>query len=270
MALSSTNVQTLTDTLAKLFKDIEDNVMTGPAAFVNGLLSGGATYGIPAVTTRIVQFQDAAAELALLAPANSSTQLLANDLVANTTLSTYYRSLYTLLDALETATGGLATYLSTNSTTVALAFAELWNAYAGAAQLVGLRPATYQVETLTPSQVFPDIATDLARITIGGSATILSVLDGTKVAPQSLFYRVSTTGSGARTTTSALSVSYIPTDGASAVTTTVTPSTTAVLGTKYPLGFTGLQITSLSVNTSGDDADFVYTFSADPPRTVAY
>lgn len=270
MALTLTNALKLSDTVAYALYNINQTLVAAPYSGVSSILNG-LSNGSPSMMEDIVNFLDAPSETILLPVANQSVTKLNSALVNATTLATYYTPYYALLDAMETLTNGFAAFLTTNNAQVAYSFATLWNAFAGVVASLGLRPASYILNSISASQTFPDTSVDLGAITIGGTISApLQSLDGTKIAPMPLYYRITATGTGDRSTTSTIQVSYVPTQGSLPLNVSFTPASGLVLGQKVALGVSGLSVPAISITTTGLDTAFTYTISAEPPRVLGY
>lgn len=268
MAITTTKIQQLTDSIAKL--------LTDTSTAVTGLTSNAPTIstmtaGITSQAARVAGFNAIDDETALAAAVSASGAAYDSFLATLAVLSQAYPTLYVELNALETWANGLSGYLATNSVQVHKAFADAFNSFAANARNSGLR-LTNPV-AIAPANIFPAAAIDpVAAVAVTGAAagtfTAGTAVDTTQYGALPLYLQNSSAGASAAATV--FHITYVGADGAShTVDKTITVSMGTGAGNAVTLGVTGTAVTAISITSNGTNGES-YHVTAPLVRTPAY
>jgi len=283
MALNSTQVQQITDSIAQAIGDFNTAFITNTnsntplySTIVNGVSGTGGS----ATAGRILGLSDYTSELVLLKPMNTSATNVTSYVSGIRTIAAFYAQFYPVLDALDTATGGLNAFLVTNTTQVNAWFASAFNAYQALAVSLGYRTSANIPTAIATANYFPyAIVDDLWDITSSGATTFSTNAVGTSVSTtatgggvgQISIYKVNATNATGGAT---FTITYTKADGTSTTATyttasgTPTGSGTLASGSQSVSGLIGQAITGVTGTgmTSGEQ----YRFGMKLVRASAY
>lgn len=132
MALTTTQVQNISDSVANGISAFNTNFLTGTSAAVTAMNSGIGGTGASATLGRILALAavpDLPDTLALLTKTNTVVSNVAAYLSGVTALNSFYLQYFPLLDAMDTQQSGLNAFLTTNALQVNAFFALAFNYY---------------------------------------------------------------------------------------------------------------------------------------------
>lgn len=279
MALTTVQVTALADSIAKGVDDFNTNYITGTASARTSINNGVGGTGASATLGRVLAYAsvpDLPDELAMLPKANSTAANVAAYMAGVSTLTSIYQQYLPLLDALDTAVGGLNAYLTTNTLVVNAFFANAFNYYCTNAIGLGYRTSATAPTPIATANFFPyAIVDDIWDITTSGATTfsvnIVGANASTSVAgggvAQIYIYKVNVNPG----TTGSLVITYTNAAGASANVTypysTLAGSGSLASGTLVT-GLVGSAITAITGSgmTSGEQ----YRFGIKLVRADAY
>lgn len=283
MALTTTQVTQITDSIAKAITDFNTNFVTGTSSARTTITGGVGGTGLTSATVgRIMNLSntpDLSDELSLLPVANTVASNVSAYLSGIAALNSFYAQYAKLCDALDTAQAGLNAFLTTNTLQVNAFFAACFNYYQANAVNLGLRTSTNIPTAIVTANYFPYAAVDdLWDITFSGATTFSANAVGTSTSTsgsgggvgQIYIYKVNATNAvgGA-----AIQVTYTNGAGNSANatynTTSGVPLASGSLAAGYSIsGAIGSAITAVSATggTSGEQ----YRFGIQLVRSAAY
>jgi hypothetical protein len=152
MSFGTTQVNALTDSVAKAITDFNTNFTVGTSASATAINTGVATTAI----NRVLAYSDLPSELVLLTKINQVSGNVAADLTGRRSLTQFYVQWYPLFDALDTFLGGMNAYCVANSSvTVNAWFAAAFNAYAASAVALQYRTSANVPAAIIPAEYFP-------------------------------------------------------------------------------------------------------------------
>lgn len=283
MALNSTQVQQLADSISQAIGDFNSAFITNTASntpLYSTIVSGVSGTGGSATAGRVLGLNDYASELLLLKPMNTAATNVTSYITGVRTPSAFYAQFYPILDALDTATAGLNAFLTTNTLQVNANFAEAFNAYQPLAVSLGYRTSSNIPVAIAVANYFPyAIVDDLWDITSSGATTFSTNAVGTSVSTaatgggvgQIYIYKVNATNAAGGAT---FTITYTKADGTSTTATystvsgTPTASGTLASGSQTVTNLIGQAITG--VTGSGMTSGEQYRFGMKLVRASAY
>lgn len=283
MALSSTQVRQITDSIAQAIGDYNTAFITNTgtntplySTIVNGVsgTGGSATLG------RVLAWGDLTPELTALKAANTAATNVTANITSVRTISSFYSQFYPLLDALDLAiSGGLNAFLTTNTLQVNAWFAAAFNAYQSNAVALGYRTSANIPTAIATANYFPYANIDsMWSFTCSGATTFSSNAVGTNASTavsgggvcQLYLYKSNATNAVGGAT---FTVTYTNAAGNSATATYTTtsgvPLASGSLAAGYSIsGAIGSAVTAVTGTgmTSGES----YTIGAQLVRSAAY
>ena len=283
MALTTSQVTALTDSIAKAATDFNTNFITGTATATTTINNGvGGTGATSATLGRVLAYAgvpDLPDELSFLPRANTTAASVAAYLTGLRTLNTFFLQYLPLLDVLDTAQSGLNAFLTTNTLSVNAMMANAFNYYCTNAVTLGYRTAATVPTPISVANFFPYAAIDdMWDLTCSGATTFSTNVVGanatTSVAgggiAQLYIYKVNAgnAAGGAQFT-----VTYTTASGGTATatytTSSGTPAASGSLASAYAIsGAIGQGITAVTGTgmTSGEQ----YRFGMQLTRTANY
>lgn len=283
MALTTSQVTAITDSISKAITDFNTNFVTGTSTATTTINNGvGGTGATSALLGRVLAYAsvpDLPDELAFLPKANTVAASAAAYLTGIRSLNSFYLQFLPLLDALDTAQSGLNAFLTTNTLSVNAFFAAAFNYYATNAVTLQYRTSANVPTAISTANYFPNAAIDdMWDITCSGATTFSanavgsnasSAVSGGGVA-QLYIYKVNASAAfgGAQFT-----VTYTNAAGNAATatynTTSGTPAASGSLASGYAItNAIGQAITAIT--GSGMTTGEQYRFGMQLTRTPAY
>lgn len=238
MALTTSQVQQVTDSLAQVISDFNTNFVSGTSSGNTTITTGVSGVGGSAFLGRNLALNDLLPEIALLSQANVASSNIVAYMAGIRSLAGFYPQLYPYLDKLDATvlyngSTGLNNFLTGNSIQVNAYFAAAFNAYQAVAVAQQYRTSASAPTALAVANYFPYAATDnMWSFTTSGATTFsanavganaTSTVNGGGVA-QFYLYK---SNAGSATGTSTISVTYTNAAGSPA---TVTVATTGMTG----------------------------------------
>ena len=282
MALSTSQVTALAESVAKAFADYNTNFVSGTASAATAMNAGIAGTGGSATLGRVLGYAavpDVTDELLLLKPANTVAANAAAYLAGIRNLNGFYQQYFSLFDALDSSLSGLSAFLTTNSLQVNAYFAAGFNLYAQQATLLGFRTSANVPVALGSALYFPNAAVDtMWGFTCSGATTFSANAVGTNAntsafgggVGQITIYKVNATNAVGGAT---FTITYTNSAGNSAnatyTTTAGTPTASGSLAAGFAVtGAIGSAITAVSGTgmTSGEQ----YELGIPLVRAAAY
>lgn len=283
MALTTSQTTAITDSIAKAISDYNANFVSGtssPASAINAGVGGtGATSAIVGRVLAYASVPDLVDELLLLPKANLVAGNVAAFLSGIRSLPSFYLQFYPLLDALDTAQGGLNAFLTTNTLQVSAYFAAAFNAFAVNAVTLNYRSPAFIPTQLAVANYFPyAVIDDMWDFTCSGATTFSSNAVGANVSSavsgggvaQFYLYKVNASNAVGGAT---FTISYVNASGNTVTATYTTSSGTPTASGSLAAGFSisgaiGSAITGVTGTgmTSGEQ----YTIGAKLIRAAAY
>jgi hypothetical protein len=278
--MTATQVQQVTDSIAQTISDFNTAFVSNTAAnapTANTILAGFTGTGASNTLGRILGLGDLNAELSMLSPANKAAGNITSYIGSLRSISAFYQQLFPLLDALDSATGGLNAFLTSNAIQVNGWFAKAFTAYQALAVALGYRSSA--PTALSAANYFPYTSVDNMWAFTAATATTFSsnavssnpttAVSGGGVGPLVIYKSNASNAIGGATFT----ITYITAAGTStnATYSTVsgTPAASGTLATGYTVsGAIGSAITA--VTGTGMTAGESYILGIKTVRTPSY
>lgn len=189
--ISTANLTTLADSVAKALVDLESAYISNPTS--NAPTVATVTMGVGTTQKgRVASLNDVQQEAALAQPTITDVA----NVLAYMSLSapTFYAQYRDLMNALDTHVGGLNAFLVTNTLQVHPEFANCFNNWATNAVALGQRGVA--PTSIAATQIFPSAAQTLASVAVTGAATGTfaagTALNTANVAAQQLYLKNNT------------------------------------------------------------------------------
>lgn len=236
MALTTTQVQQLSDSVSQAISDFNTNFVTGTASATTTITTGVSGTGASQTLGRALLLNDLTPELNLLRPANTVAGNVTAYLTGLRALTGFYAQYYPLFDALDNTAAvaavlGLNNFLTSNTIQVNAWFATAFNTYVTNAIALGYRTSATVPAALVAANFYPyslldtmwtfttGTATTMTSSAIGGTNTSTAIAGGGVA--QFYLYK-SNAGNAAGSAT--LTITYVKADGTNG---TATYSTTS-------------------------------------------
>lgn len=279
MALTTTQVTQLTDSVAQAVSDFTTNFVTGTASAATTINNGVGGTSTTQTLGRVLNLNDILPELALLKPMNSVAASVSAYLTGLRSLNAFYAQYFPFVDALDNNLSGLNAFLTTNAIQVNANFALLFNNYVTNALALQYRTSATAPIAVGVGNFFPSAAIDtMWGFTSSGATTFSANAVGTNastsvagggVAQFYIYKNNATNAIGGATFT----ITYTNAAGNPATATYTTTSGTPTGSGSLAAGFTisgaiGTAITGVTGTgmTSGEQ----YTIGAKLVRASAY
>lgn len=269
--ISTGNFLALADNVGKSLVDLEANFITNAGAnapTISTITSGqnggsNSLYARVAALNDIVQVRDLA----------GSAKVAADNVVAWMGISknALYLQYVQFMNALETHTGGVAAFITTNTLLVHPEFAAAFNYFASNA--VGLALRGSAPTAIPTTDIFVPTSQTLASIAVTGSAAGTfgagTAIDLTKYAPLPLYLK-NTGGSPTTGTATSFTITYTNAAGTPGQSATQALSGALSAGATLAIsGATGSAVSNIVVNSGGANGDAIAVVVV-PSRVVAY
>jgi hypothetical protein len=268
--ISTSNLQTIADNIAKSLVDIEAAYISGVTSTVTAV-TNGASAASNSLAAHVAALADLAEEKALVLTASQAAANVSGQFPL--TANQFYDLYRTFLFSLDQHTGGLNTYLTTNSVQVHPEFAAAFNRMAGLAVSTGLTGTAPTV--IAPANIFTPTEVSLATISVTGSAAGTfaagSTLDTTKYGGSQIYVK-NTGGSGSTGTATSFTVTYTKaSDGTTGHTATQALGGSLGAGAYLAIGSIAdaKAVTAIAVNSGGANAD-TFAVVIKVLRAIAY
>jgi hypothetical protein len=265
--ISTSDFTGIADNIAKSLLDLEAAFITNPGvnAPTKSTITAGQNGASSSLHSRVAALDDIGQE-ADLAQVTVTTTAAVVSYLTDIVASDFYALYRDIMNALESHTGGLSSYISTNSLQVHPEFAAAFNQAANSPTL-----GTVFLTNILPANIFIPAMQTLGSILVSGSAAGTfaggTPIDSTKYAPAALFLK-NIGGSLSGGTTTSFSVTYKNASGSN-VTATVSLSGALASGASLSLGLTGYSVSAISVTANGVSSDN-FAIVVNPLRNVTY
>lgn len=266
--ISTANLTTIVDNIAKTMTDIKADYITGLAANVT-TITNGQNAASNSLRAHVASLGDLDQEAALASSASAANSSLVPLLTIS--MNSYYPSLGSFFVALDKHVSGLNAFLTANSLQVHPEFAAAFNYIAQNAVSLGLAPAA--LTQIAAANIFINSNQTLASVAVTGAAagtfSAGTPIDTTKYGPAALFLK-NTAGSPTTGTATSFTVTYNNGTGNSAATATQALSGALAAGGVLAIaGASGISVSNIVVNSGGSAGDAIAVV-VQPLRTVAY
>ncbi len=282
MALTTGQTTALTDSIGKALLDYRTNFVSGTSTARTNINNGVGGTGGSATVGRVLGYAatpDLSDELSLLPKVNTTASNVAAFLSGIANMNSVYNQYLPLLDALDSAQGGLNAYLSTNTLQTDALFAAAFNYYATNAASLGLRTSANLPAAIATGNFFPyAVLDDMWDITFSGATTFsVNAVGGTNTSTALAGGGVGTlyiykVNSSNAVGSAAITITYTLASGSTTTvvynTTSGVPLASGSLAAGYSLGVAGQSITAVTATggTSGEQ----YSFGIKLVRAVGY
>lgn len=273
--ISSANLTTLVDNIAKVVTDMTSSFVTNPtnSAPTVATITSGMNGSSTSTQAHLAALSDFSEELALVTGANTSIANAIALMTSYTSPNTLYLQFVDLMNSIDNHVSGLNAFLVANSLQVHPNFSATFNYFALNATALGKRGPANAPTSIAAANIFPAAAvTPMSTISVTG-ASAGTVAAGSTISTASygaVPLYLENTSAGAAAAATNFTVTYTTASGTSS---TIGKTIAAAMGTgtsnAVALGVSGTAVTNIVVNSSGTSGES-YVVYAPILRAIAY